>query len=101
KTLSANEEGIACSPGKRRATGEDNLKLHCACIPEAAPTAPCPCYLAHRIRSPAKRSASRGAAAQMHQVRHIPRRRRLSRLVRATGPQMAVNPCFRKQKLTA
>uniref|UniRef100_UPI00258C2656 hypothetical protein n=1 Tax=Klebsiella sp. TaxID=576 RepID=UPI00258C2656 len=74
----------AAPPG--RSSANASAPAH---FPEAALNAPCPGYQSADGWKPVARSAQRhrDEAAPMPQSRHISRRRRSTRLVRATSPQ--------------
>ncbi|WP_049070867.1 hypothetical protein, partial [Klebsiella michiganensis] len=73
----------------RENSGDDIAR----CFPEAALDAPDPGYRPADGAEPVARlSAARAGRKAEVALRAASRRRRLTRLVRATGPQTAVNP---------
>ena len=81
------------SPGKRSATGDVELKLRASRFPEAAPDAPFPGYrLVGRCEPVAPVSEAPPGTLNLSFVPVVSRRRRLTRLFRATGWWDALNP---------
>ncbi|MCA4049551.1 hypothetical protein [Klebsiella aerogenes] len=81
------------SPGKRSATGDVELKLRASRFPGAAPDAPCPGYRLVESGEPiALVSEAPPGTLNSSFVPVVSRRRRLTRLFRATGWWDALNP---------
>ncbi|PLL39676.1 hypothetical protein CWN50_13325, partial [Klebsiella michiganensis] len=81
------------SPAKRSASREKSGNDIARGFPEAALDAPCPGYRPADGGKPVARlSAARAGKKAGMTLRAASRRGRLTRLVRATGPQTTVNP---------